>query len=682
MSNLYRKLAWINIKSNKHFYLPYLLAGVVSVMMFYCMRAMQGHEGLGHVRGGSVVVIILTLGLVVIGFFVCILLFYTNSFIMKRRKKELGIYNILGMEKRHIAKVMFWEMILTFFISVGIGLLLGILFQKLLTMFLYKLTGLEEAIPFYISKYGCIQTAELFGGIYIATFLYNFMKIQMANPIELLHATNIGEREPKTKLILSIVGVLCLGAAYYIAVTTENPIEAILLFFIAVILVIIGTYCLFTAGSIALLKMLRKNKKYYYQIRHFTAVSGMIYRMKQNAAGLANICILSTMVLVMISTTISMYFGLEDELNYRYTAEIGVQFYFTKVPKAGIMDRALEEISSYIKEEGYTITKQSVIGSMIVSANWKEDQITLAKEELDFSDKNIMLIALMTKENYERLTGNSVTDLKKGEIAVASKKNDIDKKETILFNQTEYPVVQRVDLSERDKKESMSNIVSGMAYLIFSDEEALEEAAEGVYDTYSEIEHSLPSIHYEIAVDIDGTAEEKLNCVSSVRNWMNGWKENTAIPSEIREISYGYIESRQEGYADFLSINGSLFFLGMFLGSMFLMVTVLIIYYKQISEGYEDKERFAIMQKVGMSHTEVKKAIRTQIQIVFFLPLGMAAVHLTAAFPMLERLLALLNLTNRELFAWCLVGTLFLFGLIYLGVFIITSRSYYKIVGK
>lgn len=683
MNKLYRKLAWINIKSNKHFYLPYLLTGMISVMMFYSMYAMQGNEGLKYVRGGDIIVIILRLGLIVIGFFVCILLFYTNSFIMKRRKKELGVYNILGMEKRHIAKVMFWEIIVTFLISVGMGLLTGILFNKLLTMLLYELTGLEEQIPFYISKYGCLQTVELFGGIYLSTFLYNFMKIQMANPIELLRSTNTGEKEPKTKVLLSLIGIVCLGIAYYISITTESPLEALVLFFVAVILVIIGTYCLFTAGSIALLKILRKNKNYYYQTRHFTAVSGMIYRMKQNAAGLANICILSTMVLVMVSTTVSMYIGIEDELNNRYETEIGIQFHSQKVIKAEVMDQVSAEIGKYIKDKGYTITKQKVYAGMSLTANWRENIISLAEETMDFDIKNITLLNLMTKENYERLTGNQIADLKKGEIALASNLNYIG--ETLIWNQIEYQIVERVSLTERDEKgeSEISGMIAGIAYLIFSNEEELEEVVEGVYTACSQIkERSLPSINYQIQIDIDGTVEEKLNCVSSVRAWMDGWRENRELPSEIKEISYSYIESRQEGYADFLSLNGALFFLGMFLGSLFLIVTVLIIYYKQISEGYEDKDRFAIMQKVGMSRMEVKVAIRTQVQIVFFLPLVMAAIHLAAAFPMLKRLLAVLELTNGELFSWCLFGTLLVFGVIYLVVFLVTSRSYYKIVGE
>lgn len=674
MNKLYRKLAWINIKSNKHFYLPYLLTSIVSVIMFYSMQAMQGNEGLEGIRGGWMIRTILLFGLAVIGFFVCILLFYTNSFIMKRRKKELGIYNILGMEKGHIAKVMFWEMIITFLISVGIGLAFGILFNKLLTMFLYQLTGLKEQISFYISKRGCLYTVEWFGGIYIATFLYNFMKIQMANPIELLRSVNTGEREPKTKLFLSLIGLICLGIAYYIAITTENPLEVITLFFIAVILVIIGTYCLFVAASIALLKMLRKNKKYYYQTRHFTAVSGMIYRMKQNAAGLANICILSTMVLVMISTTISMYIGLEDELDHRYPTEMGIKFHFSEMPEEEAISQVAKEINQYIREEGYTITKQIEDNHIGLMVNWTGNEITLTDMEL-YSDRNMTMIELMTKENYERITGTQIADLKRAEVAFAS--SFIYTEESILLNQVEYQITEKVDLTKEDAEEEIGvSGTKGIAYLIFSDYEILKEVMKGIYATCLNTGYSLPNINYQIGIDIEGTVEEKLNCVSSVREWMKEYYSKT------EENPYSYTESRQEGYVDFLSINGSLFFLGMFLGSMFLMVTVLIIYYKQISEGYEDKERFAIMQKVGMSRTEVKMTIRTQIQIVFFLPLLMAAIHLMAAFPMLKRLLAMLNLTNGSLFFWCLIGTLFLFGVIYLFVFIITSRSYYKIVGK
>lgn len=673
MNKLYRKLAWINIKSNKHFYFPYLLTGIVSVMMFYCTRTMQGNEGLKHVRGGVNIITILSLGIVVIGFFISILLFYTNSFIMKRRKKELGIYNILGMEKYHIAKVMFWEILATYFISVGMGLLFGISFNKLLTMFLYRLTGLEESIPFYISKSGCLQTMALFGAIYLATFGYNFMKIQLSNPIELLRSSNTGEREPKTKILMTVIGVVCLGIAYYISITTEKPLEALTLFFVAVILVIIGTYCLFTAGSIAFLKILRKNKAYYYQTRHFTAVSGMIYRMKQNAVGLANICILSTMVLVMISTTISMYIGLEDELDSRYKAEMGMEIYFSEVPSKETRQQLLERIRLCIRENSRTILEETEDFSMGATGVWTENGIFFPKEKIDFNDDLFVLITVMTKENYEKISGNTINVLKEGEIAFVSQMPFTEDK--IVFNQTEYSIAEHVAFpkGQQEEEKIYGLIGKGDVYLIVADETAFQEVIQKINTTFLEIpDRTPPKVTYRLDIDIDGTAEEKIACAAAIRREM-GQLENGA---------YMYMESRQEGYADFLAINGALFFLGLFLGSMFLMVTVLIIYYKQISEGYEDKERFAIMQKVGMSRTEVKGAIRTQVQTVFFLPLAMAAIHLAAAFPMLKRLLAILNLRNEILFAWCLIGTVLLFGVIYLIVFFVTSRSYYKIVGE
>ncbi len=317
MSKLYIKLMATNIKNGKKFYLPYILSGILIVILFYNILAIYYNEGLSNMAGGRDVKLIMSLGSKVIGIFSFIFIFYTNSFIMKRRKKDIGIYNILGMEKRHIARELFAETMVIAIIVIVCGLVTGIIFDKFLMMFVYKLLGFETSIKFVVSGMAVCYTLILFITLYFTVMVYNVMQVRLSNPIELLRGSNVGEKEPKTKVLMAITGFLCIGAGYYIAITTENPIAALSLFFIAVLLVIIGTYCLFTAGSIALLKMLRNNKKYYYQKKHFTAVSGMIYRMKQNAAGLANICILSTMVLVMVSTTVSMYIGEEDILNTR-----------------------------------------------------------------------------------------------------------------------------------------------------------------------------------------------------------------------------------------------------------------------------------------------------------------------------------------------------------------------------
>lgn len=677
MNRLYLRLAWSNLKNSRQFYLPYVIAGMLSAMMFYTMCAIQGNDGLSKMRGGSSVQIVLYFGVVVVGVFVSIFLFYTNSFIMKRRKKELGVYNILGMEKIHVAKIMAWETVFSFLIAVGGGLITGIVFQKLLTMFLYRLTGLEAAIPFYISGWGCLHTAEMFGAIYVCILLYNLMQIRLSNPVELLHSGNTGEREPKTKIIQAVLGILCIVTGYYIAITTDNPVKAVSLFFVAVMLVIVGTYFLFNAGSIAFLKLLRKNKRYYYQTRHFTTVSGMIYRMKQNAVGLANICILSTMVLVVISMTVCMYAGIEDELKTQYPAELELIFYDPDGQQdAQAFDRMADEIERVIKENGRVITgkqKGSYVGTAVAMTG---NKITaLDRSAMDFS--NMYVLEIMTKDGFEEYMQETIPDIPDGSVAVMM--DSVYEQDTIVMGNTEYPVEQSMKFPIRD---AVSEFVGGSVILIVKDENALENMRKqlAAMETEAYGEERTVDLTYVMNFDMSGTGEEKIACANAVRERVSEWQNDETNPKTMR-LDCNVI-SRAEGHIDYETSNGGLLFLGLFLGSMFLMITVLIIYYKQISEGYEDKERFAIMEKVGMSNEEVKATIRSQVRMVFFLPLATAACHLAAAYPMLKKLLALVSLYNGTLFAWCLAGTVLVFGLIYLAVFIITSKSYYKIVGN
>jgi len=677
MNKLYLKLAWSNLKNSRQFYLPYVIAGMLSAMMFYTMCAIQGNEGLSKMRGGASVQMVLFFGVIVVGVFVSIFLFYTNSFIMKRRKKELGIYNILGMEKIHIAKIMAWETFFSFLIAVGGGLILGIVFQKLLTMFLYRLTGLDAAIPFYISGWGCLHTAELFGAIYVCILLYNLMQIRLSNPVELLHSGSTGEREPKTKILQAVLGVVCIAAGYYMAITVDNPVKAITLFFVAVMLVIIGTYWLFNAGSIAFLKLLRKNKRYYYQTRHFTTVSGMIYRMKQNAVGLANICILSTMVLVVISMTVCMYVGLEDELKTQYPAELEVLFYDPDGQQdSGTFDRMTDEIENVIKENGRVITgrqKGIYAGAAVMMSQNKV--MALDRSNMDFS--NMYMLEVMTKQGFEEYMQESILDISDGSVAIMA--DPVYELESIVIGDDEYPVEQTMKIPGKD---AMTELVGGTVIVIVKDETALEKMRQQLSDmeTAAYGEDRKVDLTYMMNFDMSGSVEEKIACANAVREHLNEWQNDETNP-QIMRLEYNVV-SRAEGRIDYESSNGGLFFLGLFLGSMFLMITVLIIYYKQISEGYEDKERFAIMEKVGMSNAEVKASIRSQVRTVFFLPLVTAACHLAAAYPMLKKMLALVALYNGTLFAWCLAGTVLVFGLIYLAVFAVTSRSYYKIVGN
>ena len=597
MNRLYLRLAWSNLKNSRQFYLPYVIAGMLSAMMFYTMCAIQGNDGLSKMRGGSSVQIVLYFGVVVVGVFVSIFLFYTNSFIMKRRKKELGVYNILGMEKIHVAKIMAWETVFSFLIAVGGGLITGIVFQKLLTMFLYRLTGLEAAIPFYISGWGCLHTAEMFGAIYVCILLYNLMQIRLSNPVELLHSGNTGEREPKTKIIQAVLGILCIVTGYYIAITTDNPVKAVSLFFVAVMLVIVGTYFLFNAGSIAFLKLLRENKRYYYQTRHFTTVSGMIYRMKQNAVGLANICILSTMVLVVISMTVCMYAGIEDELKTQYPAELELIFYDPDGQQdAQTFNRMADEIERVIKENGRVITgkqKGSYVGTAVAMTG---NKITvLDRSAMDFS--NMYVLEIMTKDGFEEYMQETIPDIPDGSVAVMM--DSVYEQDTIVMGNTEYPVEQSMKFPIRD---AVSEFVGGSVILIVKDENALENMRKqlAAMETEAYGEERTVDLTYVMNFDMSGSGEEKIACANAVRERVSEWQNDETNPKTMR-LDCNVI-SRAEGHIDYETSNGGLLFLGLFLGSMFLMITVLIIYYKQISEGYEDKERFAIFQnsRIGL----------------------------------------------------------------------------------
>lgn len=676
MRKLYPKLAATNIRNNKQFYLPYLLAGGLSVAMLYLVLAMVYNPGLREMNGGQTVAGTLSLGGVIVRVFAAIFLFYTNSFIIKRRKKELGVYNILGMEKKHIAKVLSLEMLFTAVVTIAGGLVFGIVFNKLLTMILYRMTGLNASIPFTISTAGCRSVMITFVVIYAAALCYNLMQIKLANPIELLHSGNKGEREPKTKILITLIGIAALGGGYYLALTVGDAVSAITMFFIAVLLVIVGTYCLFTAGSIALLKLLRKNKKYYYQAKHFTTVSGMIYRMKQNAVGLANICILSTMVLVTVSTTVCMYLGIEDILTVRFPKEVTVTTYYAAMPEnPETIETALDDS---LAASGRGILSKCGYLNMSMTAVRREDgfSVTGIGAGTDYSISDVVVLDIVTKADYEKLTGESIASLEEGEIAIAAE--PFYEGEILEFEDRTYTVKESLAYPT-DEEEYLASIANGTAYLIVPDDAEFE----GIFEILArnwDSERVALNINYDMSYEIDGTSEEKIAAEAAVRDAVALWVSREAQKN--KAYAGCYIEAREENRAEYWALNGGFLFLGLFLGTMFLMVTVLIIFYKQISEGYEDKERYAIMEKVGMSSVEVKHAIRSQVLTVFFLPIVVAVIHIIMAFPMIKLILDAFSLTNTTLFALCVAGTALVFFLIYLLVFVLTSRSYYKIVGN
>lgn len=662
---MYTKLAITNIKNNRQFYFPYLLTGIITVAMFYIMCALESNPGIQSMPGAKNLGLILRLGIGVIGIFAVIFLFYTNSFIIKRRKKELGIYNILGMEKRHIAKILSKEAFFTAIIAIGGGLVTGVLFHKLACMLLYRMIGFNGGITFSFSKKGVMITAILFAIVYLLTYIYDLFQVQLANPIELLQSGNKGEREPKTKAIMAVLGVLCLGAGYFIAITTKNPIKALTLFFVAVILVIIGTYLLFTAGSIALLKILRRNKGYYYQTKHFTSVSGMIYRMKQNAVGLANICILSTMVLVAVSTTVSLYVGVEDIMKERYPNEINIRAYYdTGAPSE---DSIAPIVEKSVKESGRKIRHEEDYLELYFAAIKDQGQYSLDKEKVKTAGDRVSGFVVLTREDCKKKYNEEIPELAENEVALFTiKKTDMD---TLVLENRSYHVKEIKQFQNTEDFETIADMMDEYYYVIVNDVQDMERLWQLQKDIYQE---NSSSISRQVRLDIDGDSEQKKECFENIK---------TALGPEQAKARI-LIDSRQSNLDEFYQIYGGFLFLGLFLGILFLMITVLIIFYKQISEGYDDKERFSIMEKVGMSNDEVKATIRSQVRTVFFLPILMAAVHVGMAFPMIKRLLSLFGLSNTALFAGCMAGTILVFALIYLLVFLKTSKTYYKIVGE
>lgn len=662
---MYTKLAITNIKNNRQFYFPYLLTGIITVAMFYIMCALESNPGIQSMLGAKDLGLILRLGIGVIGIFAVIFLFYTNSFIIKRRKKELGIYNILGMEKRHIAKILSKEAFFTAIIAIGGGLVTGVLFHKLACMLLYRMIGFNGGITFSFSKKGVMITAILFAIVYLLTYIYDLFQVQLANPIELLQSGNKGEREPKTKAIMAVLGVLCLGAGYFIAITTKNPIKALTLFFVAVILVIIGTYLLFTAGSIALLKILRRNKGYYYQTKHFTSVSGMIYRMKQNAVGLANICILSTMVLVAVSTTVSLYVGIEDIMKERYPNEINISAYYDTGAPAE--DSIAPIVEKSVKESGRKIRHEEDYLELYFAAIKDQGQYSLDKEKVKTAGDRVSGFVVLTREDCKKKYNEEIPELAENEVALFTiKKTDMD---TLVLENRSYHVKEIKQFENTEDFETIADMMDEYYYVIVNDVQDMERLWQLQKDIYQE---NSSSISRQVRLDIDGDSEQKKECFENIK---------TALGPEQAKARI-LIDSRQSNLDEFYQIYGGFLFLGLFLGILFLMITVLIIFYKQISEGYDDKERFSIMEKVGMSNDEVKATIRSQVRTVFFLPILMAAIHVGMAFPMIKRLLSLFGLSNTALFAGCMAGTILVFALIYLLVFLKTSKTYYKIVGE
>lgn len=637
---IYEKLAVTNLKNNRKTYVPYIFTGVLTVMMFYIIDALS--RGKGITQDTLKICLQYATGVIVV--FAVIFLFYTNSFLIKRRKKEIGVYNILGMGKRHIARMMAVETILTAGISILGGLVFGIIFGKLMYLLLLKILHNSVDMQFSVNGTAIVQTVILFAGIFLLTYLYNILQIQLVNPVELLHGGNQGEKEPKSRWLLVIVGVAALGNGYWIALTTEAPLEALLKFFVAVVCVIIGTYALFIAGSIVVLKILRKNKAYYYNPKHFTSVSGMIYRMKQNGAGLANICVLSTMVLVMVSTTVSLYAGMEDILDSRFPRDVSIVCNEADTNKEETLQRLIKE---QCEKAGVKITDRVRYRYGSMNAVLKGDKL----ENVDqyYPDNHFYYVEMMTQDEYNRIEKRNVS-LEEQEILTYTSNGKCGKKEINIAGRN-YQV--KKELSEMTSQPKSTAEMYKTLYIVFANAEQIER---------------IESFSYADKFNLKGDDGKQKEALEQIQNEF------------YEKFPDGTMESRMLSRSSFYELYGGLFFIGIYLGSMFIMATVLIIYYKQISEGYDDRERYQIMQKVGMSKKEVKRSIRSQVLSVFFLPLIVAVIHVAVAFKVMTKILGVLNLTNVSLFAVCTIITIAVFAVFYIIVYSITAKEYYRIV--
>ncbi len=669
--SFFPKLAAQSILLNRRFYFPYLLTIIGTVAGFYNIDAIATDPGMADMPRAVYVMTFAFIGVYITGLFALLFLFYTNSFLMKRRTRELGLYNILGMGKRHIALLLIWESVYTALIGIGGGLCAGILLYKLVTLALYRILHLDVPFGFTIQPQAVFTTLVLFGVILLLTLLHNLRRITFANPIALLHGENMGEREPKTRWILTILGIASLSGGYAIALMTRDSMEALAFYFLAVILVIIGTYCLFTAVSIAVLKLLRKNKKFYYKTTHFIGISGMLYRMKRNAVGLANICILSTMVLVMLSGTLSLYLGIEDVIAQQAPSDLLLNIYYNPDEQSGPdIPGFQEKVRQRVEELGQSVTRLEGNYSTDFSASGQDGVYALDYEGAA-RYSSLTVFTFLTAQDYAALTGQAVPELAADEALVYGIGDD---SLTFTYLGETQPLSFRV-------RETLSDFpaISGGSYgnvgrpamVVVRDMDTLL----AIRQMYS-VTGSLHSIQYEFRVDLTGTAEEQYQLGQSFLDIDAADFTGTGEWDVLRCNSYESI------YAENYGLAGGFLFLGVFLGVLFMMATVLIIYYKQISEGYEDRQRFQIMEKVGLDQRDIRRSINSQVLTVFFLPLLVAALHVAFDFRLMLQLLQIFSITNTALTALCSLGVLAVFILLYAAVFSLTAKIYYRIVSR
>ncbi|MBD5110932.1 MAG: ABC transporter permease [Ruminococcaceae bacterium] len=674
MGGLYTRLAAVGIRKNGKSYAPYIMTCSLMIMIFYIVSFLSNNYLLGEMPGGDGMALILAVGTVVMAIFSAIFLFYTNSFLIKRRKKEFGLYNILGLGKWQIARVLMIETLLVYLISMIAGLGFGILFSKLAEMLAARMLAANLSYTFYVDLTSVIIAFIWFAIVFVVILLNSLRQLYFSKPIELLRSGNVGERPPRTNIPGAVIGTILLGIAYYLAVTVKNPEEAVPLFMLAVIMVMIATFLLFIAGSVVLCRLLQKNKRYYYQTGHFVSVSQMAYRMRRNGAGLASICILATMVLVTISSTTTLFIGIGDYVKKNFPYDITATVYGGNQET---FEQYIKMFDEKVTELGYTPQNQSTKVYLDLRHDMVIENMGVPIPE-DENDPNAMYLqnaCVYLLDDFEDVK-SGIPQLGEGEIAVYEPTTDFLKHAGTLKikNGKEYKIIP-VEHELTFDKDTYYASHGVSLYLFTKDAAAIKEISCNQDDFYGEesTPYGLRFIYSFDATEGGTPTDELERLVMELENLPRIWDDKLNMGGFDIDTQLSFRENMCGYYS-------GLFFLGVLMGGVFILSVALIMYYKQVSEGYEDVERFRILRKVGMSKREIKSAIGSQVLVTFFLPLISAGVHMLFAFPIVTQLLRMFDMTNTGLFALTTLGSYILFAVIYIIVYKVTSKSYNNIV--
>ncbi|MGX7069377.1 FtsX-like permease family protein [Gemella bergeri] len=663
MRFFYSRFAWNNIVKNKRLVLPYIFASIFTIASFYILGSIAFGSSLDKLEHGAAQTKqILSFGLIVIAIFSVIFLFYTYSFLIKRRIKEFGLYAVLGMTKKQIAKILMRETIFIGFIALTFGLAFGLMFGKVTLLALLKLFSKGVVFGFEIPVIAIVMTIGLFGGIYFLILLYTIIKISRLKIITLLKEGSTGEKEPKARFILTLIGIGLIGYGYYTALTTGNPIEALTSFFYAVMAVILGTYLIFMTVSIAVLKIMKNNKRYYYKPKHFISVSGLLYRMKRNAVGLANICILSTMVLVTMGATSTMYAGVNEAYENRYPRDISVG---VRHSNKEIASEVQKEIDKILKKHNVKKSDEVFYNTLMTAGEMENGKIT-AQENNKIS--NLVIVVVSTLSDYNKMSGENKT-LKLDEVLLYLDKKVKYQHNDIQILNEKFTVKEKLSQIAGEIGHTEANIMPTY-YIVVKDESIRTKIAEKLTVT----ENSGDSA--------EKYKSDKMLTTNIMFNIKNPNKE-AKIVKDINNLNNKYevfSESKYENKDEFKAMFASFLFIGIFISLIFIVSQVVIMYYKQISEGYEDKNKFSIMRKVGLTEKQIKQSIRSQVLLIFFAPLIIATIHTAVAFPFIEKIMNLFLLKKTTAFLIGMSGAVGVFTLFYLIVYVLTSRVYYRII--